>query len=902
MKTARILSSLALVLLSSLGAGCSGDDDSSSSTPPNTTTDEYAAELFPGTVVLDDATLATMSTDDRSGKLVFSASNPSLAGLKKGSVILAGKSATSPRGLLRVVRSVSTSASGVELDTVDAPLQVAFKKLHVKATRTTGELGSATSIDAPKLPASFEPFPGSSIQSGGGDSVSKKVDVVVFDGDNNETTTDDQVRVQGELGGGFEYELGIDVDWGDIADLPEAVASCVVSVIDGGGCSVQDLLPEVKVGFHLSSSATAKADVVGAAFVGFDKKVDVATLQLDPFAIGILVFSPRSRSLQRSRARRRAKFHVGARADASFKAGVEYSSKTGGDISPPTFDKSFETVADDVVLQANAKAAINGSLALRLYDVAGPKAGLSVYTELTADQNASPCWDLEAGIDLTYGFVLGAELGSLGKVTFAEWSDSANLAKTSVASGACELPADGGPVVPGSGPTTETFSTPKFLPWASAYTGVLRGVEYGDLDGIYRVNLGRSIDGHLTVTSNDSSALLKVSTKGDVVWARSYHDDAIDSSEPPLSILATTHLGDATMLAATYPAGLLKLGQAGGVYWAKALDLPSTDDGGPNGDTTTQRTISALTSDGTGGAWFTATREIEGATRTEALLVHVDVDGNVLGSFSFSDDTRHLYPTVIVVVDDGVVVSGTSWLSGGTPTFEGFALKVSPSGTVAYAKTFAGCADADSIRPAAGLRHSSGDVVLVGNQGDYSRGFALRLSKTGEVVFATNPKSSVSLTDLSFTGVAELPTTGFLVTGRFTDKYEPRDIMVGALDATGNILWAQQYRQSKTPSDISGEQNFPALLLDDDGGAYVAAYSSVPNDSLGSIWMLKVRAKDGSIDFTDASTVTNAPVMNADCALTFADWATPVKPISLALTTRAVTVADVSPTVTTQSP
>ena len=164
--------------------------------------DEYQAEVFASTVVLDEATLAAMSPDDGSGKLRFASSTPQLAGLEKGSVLLTGQSARTPRGLLRVVRSVTAQGGGLELDTLEAPPQLAFRKLHVRTSRAITDVAAGSLVDAPRLPAAVPPGagPGLRPQDAGGKYVHKDIDLLVFDADDKAETTSDQVRVKGALG------------------------------------------------------------------------------------------------------------------------------------------------------------------------------------------------------------------------------------------------------------------------------------------------------------------------------------------------------------------------------------------------------------------------------------------------------------------------------------------------------------------------------------------------------------------------------------------------------------------------------------------------------------------------------------------------------------------------------
>src|SRR5581483_8496416 len=194
--------------------------------------DELEVVPFPSTHVLTNNDLELLQPENGNGKLTFETAPPSLASVAPGEVIVAGLSPSTPHGLMRVITKVDATGSGLALETLQAPVQLAFKKVHVKAHRSTRPIGTAANAAGTAAEDAGTLAPSLGMQSlGGSESTSTSVDVVVFDGDGDSTTTNDQVLVHGDLGGGFDYGFGFDVDWGAITDLPKAVKNCLVSLL-----------------------------------------------------------------------------------------------------------------------------------------------------------------------------------------------------------------------------------------------------------------------------------------------------------------------------------------------------------------------------------------------------------------------------------------------------------------------------------------------------------------------------------------------------------------------------------------------------------------------------------------------------------------------------------------------
>jgi hypothetical protein len=162
-------------------------------------------ELFPSTRQLGADELAALTDVKADGTLRFDEPTAALEALEVGQVVLAGISRATPQGLLRVVLSVTLEDSGaLSVRTAAAPLQLAFRRLHARIADVTDPFKEASSFMATDTrPLGLRPQ--FSIAGALGDQQS--YDIVVFDGDDNIDTTNDQVRINTVLGGGFTYDL-----------------------------------------------------------------------------------------------------------------------------------------------------------------------------------------------------------------------------------------------------------------------------------------------------------------------------------------------------------------------------------------------------------------------------------------------------------------------------------------------------------------------------------------------------------------------------------------------------------------------------------------------------------------------------------------------------------------------
>src|SRR3989304_6038700 len=136
---------IALLIAVSLAAGGCGSSGGGGGTDTALPADEYEAEPFSTTRILSDGAMTSLSKIDTDGTLHFTGVPAELQGLAEEMVLLGGVNANSPTGFIRMVTSIETPAEGLVVHTVPVPIQLAFRKLHVKFTRTIPAIAGATS-------------------------------------------------------------------------------------------------------------------------------------------------------------------------------------------------------------------------------------------------------------------------------------------------------------------------------------------------------------------------------------------------------------------------------------------------------------------------------------------------------------------------------------------------------------------------------------------------------------------------------------------------------------------------------------------------------------------------------------------------------------------------------------
>jgi hypothetical protein len=821
-----------------------------------------AALPFPSTIELRTTDLGALVPDPGDGTLVFEPAPPALEGIAVGNVIVAGVAPATSAGLLRAVLAVERNGERLVLRTGQAPIQVAYSKLHVRGSGSTPVTAAGT---APVTAVGG--LPGPLVDFG----TKKAFDFVLFDGDGNEETDNDQIRLEGEIGGGFDYEFGLDVDWGDVTELPDVVTSCLESfagvlVGEPPECSIDNLLPEAKVTFVVFPQVQADANVKGAALLAYEKEIELASETLAPIIVGPLVFVPKADVTAELSGGASGKFSTGLHGSAVFETSVTVSSKqtaTPQFKEPVLVSSDFGPNETEVTLEAFAKAGVGATLNLLLFGVTGPYAKAQPYGAIEANVFDSPCWNLHAGLEASLGIrVTSPALPLIGSVTLVDWqAPTLNPIELPIADGSCTTPPGSSTLPPGAGPDAERLAMPTYTPWSRTWDSPVEGSHAASPgNGSLFSELQRTIDGRYVRSGFGVHTLTKFDDAGTLTWARVL---ALDGTS--LAPRRVRSARDATLFVVgshpgTSPIVLAKVAQDGAVVEARAWDVPldlcNVD-------------VTALAVDAAGAAWI-----IGGCIGDpRSFVLHVTATGS---TFRLLGDVAGLHVNVAEPVGDDLFLGGSARETGDPLV----AFRIGADGSVVYAKRYDGCVDAPDAIPSAAIVGAQGEVTIAGSGGAQHNGLLLRLLADGSVGFASFPgfgfgAGSVFLLD----SLAELPTTGYVAGGSAVSltAAEPEGVPSAALvglDAVGNVLWGNRYTFGTAGAHhYSGHVG---VRLADDGGVVATTLLADALDPFtgGRLWAFKPFAKDGSIDFA-AGSVTTTPlgVTNLACSMTASDLA-----------------------------
>jgi hypothetical protein len=869
MKLRRLL--LPLSLITTFVAACGSD---SGRAPASA--DEAEVVPFASTKMLSTADLASLQPDREDGKLVFDRAPAILGDVAVGTVMVAGVSPSTPHGFIRVVTNVTRAGESLTLDTAGAPPQLAFQKLHARLSRPV-------SLD------DAEPQPNTSLEPLGVGGTSERktpVNVILFDGDGDPSTTDDQLRIEGFFQGAITYDLSLDIDWGAVNKLPDVVTQCIASlskIVRGHkpSCAIEDLVPEVKVKFTVDPAVAADLHMIGQASLAFEKEFDVAVVPLSPIVLGPLVFLPRLEVIAKVEGGASASFKTGVAGHMTLTSSVAVSNKTAGNpqFSPPTVkDKGYTVDEPEVGLHAHAQANAGVRLTMPLYGTVGPYATAEATMAIEADPSKTPCWSLHAGLESVIGVrITTPALPFLGHVDLVDWKTAPFEAIDEVvASGVCKDPPPGASrLPPGSGPDAPALRDPLFTPWSHLEDGAVDPTSNPgpSQTGIVFSDITRAIDGRWLVSGSDVRALVKIDDSGKVVWRAGY---AATETDTPLSIVRTVPRRDASIMAlATGAVGssfvLLSLGQSGAIRSAQSYSLPL--------DVCAAPAARLLSVDA--GAGFFVLGECQ--SQGKAFVVHVDRVGTILDSHLWSvDGAAQFGPTAL---SGNAVVGNFSAQSDGM-----FVARLDDAAGIESLDAYTACDTAFNLSPTHVVPAETNGLTVVGGSYAQARAFVARLHEDGGVGFVTYPGLKEGASPLFVAAsVAELPTTGFIMTASTAEltaegPTNVPGVAVAGLDAQGHVVWAKRYAQNGRSS------SFPSLRLTTDGGALVSSFATTPDLASGAMWSMKVFAKDGTL--TDAS-VTSAPMVlddgPTDCALTRTTLAPKVEDLTVETTALTVT-------------
>jgi len=592
-----------------------------------------------------------------------------------------------------------------------------------------------------------------------------------------------------------------------------------------------------------------------------------------------------------------SQFSLASSIDLSAGAEVAYSNKTGPSVIPPHVDGfDIESPTVDAKLDAYTKVRLGPKLALKLYGVAGPYAGVYGFVTLNADILASPCWTLDGGVEGELGFDISVDIPVFGAIEIGDWHEPLDIWDTSAASGSCTGTVDDALI---------DYQQPAFAPWSKAFTDTVEttGLPYsGPGGGLVWTDIQQTVEGQYAVVGSGGSGTLVVNGEGEIQSAVQLDGPTLDAFllDHPLADRVVPAL-DGGMFISAYPWTLLRLAEDGSIVWAKQLPFAPNKQWWRVGD---------MIADGTGGFYFVAgygTDPIQ-PLNVDALIVRMSEDAGVLWVHRLGDPGIGEVPRVIVPFEDGIIVLGSKWNVDQPGRWRLWATRLTADGTVIWKKDYpvAACdATAEtSLHPMAGYEADDGDLVFGGIvDGAPERSYFGKLKPDGTVAFLTVYKevNGLNLEDLQLTSLQPLATSGYIATGTYMPyPYDlERDIWIGQLDGVGQFQWVKRLKSPDFSSEL-----MPAIQYTPDGGMLVAGYTETLAAGSRGFWLTKAYAKDGTVTFsaTGGVTVESLDLVQETYCPTDQDWDVSTQTMSLDLQSVEELVLPSSPTVVDLGP
>lgn len=803
--------------------------------------DVIEMELFDSTFVLGDDALQALVRQDPDGTLHFSGNPSSLAGVTRGSVLLAKPSAIVESGLLRLVISFEQQSEELVVRTIPTLPQLAFRKLRIEATRT---------IDPDPDHPGLRPMGTGSAYPG------TVFDESLFDGDGDPKTEDDQVHLGGSLAAGLSYTFGLSTDWSDVTGSLDEAVKCALSLFSS--CDPLQILPEIKGGFSFDAGADAKLLLDGTAFLDYEKTIALPKVTFEPIMFGPLAFFPELEVRAELEGEASSVFQLGSTISAHAQAGLSYSSRGGGSVMEPAVDKpKFEVLAAKPGLGAHSRVRVGPRLSIKLYKMFGPFASIYAFASLDSDRSQSPCYKLTAGLEGDIGMTLAIDEGAL-HLGLPPMSKDFGIASSVIDQGTCPLPSGAAAV-----DALEAFANPPFSPWAQTYGDALLHFPNED-EGAQAewTDIVPTIDGRWIIAGSAMESLLKIDGQGNALWAHSYAqpsawNDTMSQAELLPDRVAPTL--DGGMFVSAFPYALMKLDHQGGVEWARQFDWPYREG---------MLRTTGLTAQPDGACLLAGNVAMERTAtfdQMDAFLARFDPFGKHQWTRRLGDPNRGETVRRLVPYAGGTMILGSTWDPAGA-FWTGWLAKLDAKGDLIWAREILGSDNTQSFRTSfvSGFELPDGDFIAAGTMDVKSRAslLVLKVKPDGNVGWLSVADAPDAYVGVHLSSVAPLSTSGMVAAGRFTLR-NASDFWYAGLDSVGRVQWMKRFGRAGGGGELGtdpGDHNAPGVAVTRDGGLFLAGYTEglATGANTEGLAVFQAFAKDGTLTLSNPSATTSS--------------------------------------------
>jgi hypothetical protein len=354
--------------------GCGGGGGGAGDSTPNPDT-----EIPETTKVLSTQTMSTISTPVSDNQVVFEGSNKELDDLEPNDIIVAEPSIYAPDGLLRKVVSVSKSGDETIVWTTEASLVDAITNGTLSQKKVEATIADIRSF-TPAPEVDFETIPTGTISG-------HALQAMIIDENLHfQVYTSPNVVIDGS----FKLpDLLYDVD----ITIADAVLDYMAFTVN--------ILPEANLSFTVSD-----------AFEFSPKPIPLGTMQMSPtiFWIGYVpvVIVPQIDLYIGCNGTLECSVTSDVTAGIEIVTGLSYQNGIGWEVINDT-DSQVTYNPPSLSATANFKVWAGPRVSLLLYGIAGPYGALNGFSQVEADVNADPWWNLSWGIT----GVIGVDLSKI---------------------------------------------------------------------------------------------------------------------------------------------------------------------------------------------------------------------------------------------------------------------------------------------------------------------------------------------------------------------------------------------------------------------------------------------------------------------------------------------------------
>jgi hypothetical protein len=374
-KQVRLLFSIVIIISLAFALNSCGNDDGGITQQIENTS------VTPSVQVLDESSTQYLSSVSEDGStLTFSGTSQDLESLSPGDFIVSGVTETTPNGFLCQVTGVSerSSSSGrsseVVIETAPATLEDIIEKgtVGISKTLTPDDVRNAIALRAnvtfqrERQARSDEGF------------YLELNDVVLYDDDGDDGTTNDQIRAEGSISFYPSFDFTLSIDDFQITQLNVLVTATETVNLD----------------------VTAEIDIID-----IHEKIDLYTFYCGPFVtfIGVvpIVVTPILTASVGVDGEVSIGVTTGITQEAALSAGLTFDNGSWNPVSD--FSNDFQFDPPSLFSNCNVKGYAGVQLNLLLYGVVGPYGEVDGYLELWADLFSDPWWELYGGFEAGIG-------------------------------------------------------------------------------------------------------------------------------------------------------------------------------------------------------------------------------------------------------------------------------------------------------------------------------------------------------------------------------------------------------------------------------------------------------------------------------------------------------------------